>query len=88
MTTLATYKSKIASRYIPVDAEQIGMKIPESECYFASIKHDGHLAFLSVKKGKAQLFDRNGEEVKAPKVTSRWFFKTEEKPIAHSWKEG
>jgi ATP-dependent DNA ligase len=69
MTTITTYKSKIASRYIPVDAEQIGLKIPESECYFASIKHDGHLAFLSVKKGKAKLFDRNGEEVKVPAVT-------------------
>ena len=55
MTTIHTYKSKIASRYIPVDAEQIGLKITESEYYLASVKYDGHLTFLIVKKGKAQL---------------------------------
>jgi ATP-dependent DNA ligase len=69
MTTITTYKSKIASRYIPVDAEQIGLKIAESEYYMASIKHDGHLAFLSVKKGKAKLFDRNGNELNVPNIT-------------------
>jgi len=69
MTTITTYKSKIASRYIPVDAEQIGLKIAESEYYMASIKHDGHLAFLIIKNGKAQLFDRNGDELNVPGIT-------------------
>ena len=64
MIPIHSYKTKIASRYIPVDADQIGLKIAESEYYLASVKHDGHLAFLSVKKGKAQLFDRNGDELK------------------------
>ena len=68
MTPIHTYKSKIASRYIPVDAEQIGMKIPESESYFASIKHDGHLAFLSIQEGKAELFDRNGDPLKIKSI--------------------
>ncbi len=69
MFLITSYKSKIASRYIPVDAEQIGIKIPESEIYFTSIKLDGHLAFMSVKKGKAQLFDKNGNEIKVDSVT-------------------
>lgn len=68
MTTITSYKSKIASRYIPVDAEQIGLKIAESEYYLASQKIDGHLSFLSVKKGKAQLLDRNGNEINVPAI--------------------
>ena len=68
MTTLTTYKSKIASRYIPVDSEQIGLKIAESEYYLASQKLDGHLTFLAVKKGKAQLLDRNGNEMNVPAI--------------------
>lgn len=70
MTPITTYKSKIASRYIPVDASQIGLKIPECDCYYTSIKHDGHLAFLSIKKGKAQLFNRNGDELKVTVITN------------------
>lgn len=60
----SSYKLKIASRYVPVDAGQIGLKIAESDHYLASVKHDGHLAFIVVKKGKAQLFDGNGNELK------------------------
>lgn len=63
-----SYKSKIANRYLPVDAAQIGLKIAESESYWVSVKHDGHLAFLSVKKGKAELFDRNGDAIKVPSI--------------------
>ena len=69
MNPISTYKSKIASRYIPVDAEQIGLKIAESEYYLASVKHDGHLAFLAIEKGKAMLFDRNGDELKIDAIT-------------------
>jgi ATP-dependent DNA ligase len=69
MKSIQTYKSKIASRYVPVNAEQIGLKIAESEYYIASVKYDGHLTFLSVSKGKAQIFDRNGNELKIDKLT-------------------
>ena len=69
MNQITTYKSKIASRYIPVDPEQIGFKIADSEYFMASLKHDGHLAFLSVKKGKSKLFDRKGNELKIDKIT-------------------
>jgi len=68
MTTITSYKSKIASRYIPVDSEQIGLKIAESEYYLASQKLDGHLSFLCVKKGKAQLLNRNGNEINVPTI--------------------
>lgn len=68
MTPIPSYKSKIASRYIPVDAEQIGLKIAESDGYFASIKHDGHLAFLQITDGKAKLFDRSGNDLRIPSI--------------------
>jgi ATP-dependent DNA ligase len=69
MNSFITYKSKIASRYIPVDATQIGIKIPESDYYMTSIKFDGHLTFLIVKNNTIQLLDRNGEELKIEKIT-------------------
>ena len=64
---ISQYKSKIASRYIPTDPEQIGLKIMEAEYYFTSVKYDGYFAALEIKNGKAVLFDRNGnpKEIKA-----------------------
>jgi hypothetical protein len=64
---ISQYKSKIASRYIPTDPEQIGLKIMEAEYYFTSIKYDGYFVALEIKNGKAVLFDRNGnpKEIKA-----------------------
>jgi ATP-dependent DNA ligase len=39
----------------------------EADYYFTSIKHDGYFAALEIKKGKATLYDRNGnpKEIKA-----------------------
>jgi len=68
MTPITTYKSKIASRYIPVAPEHIGLKIMESEYYLASLKHDGHLVFVSVTKDGARLFDATGDELKVPAI--------------------
>ena len=64
---ISQYKSKIASRYIPTDPEQIGLKIMEADYYFTSVKYDGYFAALEIKNGKAVLFDRNGnpKEIKA-----------------------
>lgn len=64
---IAQYKSKVASRYIPINPEQIGVKILDSDYYYTSIKYDGYFAALEVKNGKAVLFDRNGlpKEIKA-----------------------
>ena len=64
---ISQYKTKVASRYMPVDPEQIGLKIIEADYYFTSIKHDGYFAALEIKNGKATLYDRNGnpKEIKA-----------------------
>jgi ATP-dependent DNA ligase len=70
MNNILSYKSKIASRYFPVDAEQIGLKIAESDYYLASVKYDGHLAFITVNKGKAELLDRNGDVLNVPAITN------------------
>ena len=68
MTPIINYKSKIASRYIPVSSEQIGLKIAESEYYLTSVKHDGHLAFLHIENGKVSLLDRSGNEINIPAI--------------------
>jgi ATP-dependent DNA ligase len=67
---ISQYKSKIASRYIPTDPEQIGLKIMEAEYYFTSIKYDGYFAALEIKNGKAVLFDRNGNPKEITAITT------------------
>ena len=58
--TIASYKTKIASRYIPIDPDHIGLKILESAYYYSSIKYDGFFAVLSIQGGNATL--QNGNE--------------------------
>ena len=70
MNTLAAYKAKVASRYIPIQPDQVGAKITESDYYVTSTKYDGHLTFLVVKDGKAQLFDRKGTEIRLPQISA------------------
>ncbi len=70
MNPILTYKNKVASRYIPVDAEQIGMKVAESEFYMASVKYDGFFGMLQVEKGKAVLYGRDGKEISIPAITN------------------
>jgi len=41
---ISQYKTKVASHYMPLDPEQIGLKIMEVDYYFTSIKHDGYFA--------------------------------------------
>ena len=67
---ITQYKNKIASRYIPVDPEQIGLKIIEADYYFTSIKYDGFFAVLEVKKGNAKLYDRSGKEKTITTITN------------------
>jgi hypothetical protein len=74
MISKISQKSKIATRYIPVDAEKIGLKIAESEYYVASQKVDRHLTFLSIKNGKAQMLDRNGNEMNVPAIIKEAIF--------------
>ena len=55
---------------MPVDPEQIGLKIIEADYYFTSIKHDGYFAALEIKNGKATLYDRNGNPKEIKAITS------------------
>lgn len=57
---IVSYKSKVASRYIPIHPDHIGLKILESSFYYTSIKYDGYFAVLSIKDGTAVL--QNGNE--------------------------
>jgi hypothetical protein len=67
---ISQYKTKIASRYLPVDPEQIGLKIIESEYYYASVKHDGYFSALEIKDGVATLYDRNGNPLEIKAITA------------------
>ena len=62
------YKNKIASRYIPVDPDQIGIKITEANYYFSSVKYNGHFAILEINNGKVSLFNSTGNEISIPSI--------------------
>lgn len=68
MKSVADYKDKVASRYVPVDPEQIGMKIIEADYYLASVKHDGYFGVLIADGGVATLYGRNGQALKVPGI--------------------
>jgi ATP-dependent DNA ligase len=68
MQAAITYKTKIASRYIPVDPEQIGLKVSEADYYLTSIKYNGHFAILQIEKGKVKIFTGSGSELKIPSI--------------------
>ena len=67
---ISQYKSKIATRYIPVEPELIGNKIFEADYYFTSIKYDGFFAVLEIKDGKVSLFDRNANVKEIAAITN------------------
>ena len=61
MDLIKKYKDKIASRYIPIAADAIGMKTIESDYYYCSIKHDGYFGVLVITDGAAQLYNKSGK---------------------------
>ena len=54
------YKRQTASRYLPVNKDEITSKIIESEKYAVSTKYDGHLYLLSFNGEKVQLVNHGG----------------------------
>ena len=64
MEKLIQYKKKVASRYIPLGIDAVGLKMLESDAMFLSVKQDGHLAFL-VSDGKScALYNASGTALK------------------------
>lgn len=70
MDLIKKYKDKIASRYIPIAADDIGMKTIESDYYYCSIKHDGYFGVLVITNGAAQLYNKSGKLLTCPSITS------------------
>ena len=70
MDSIKKYKDKVASRYIPIASEAIGMKIIESDYYYCSIKHDGFFGVLVITDGVAQLYNKSGKLLACPSITS------------------
>ena len=70
MDLIKQYKDKIASRYIPIASDAIGMKTIESEYYYCSIKHDGYFGVLVITNGMAQLYNKSGKLLACPSITS------------------
>jgi len=69
MNFISQYKQKVASRYLPVNPDDMLNKIMESEYYFASIKYDGHFGVLEIKDGIAKLYSSDGTERKISSIT-------------------
>ena len=69
MNLISQYKQKVASRYLPVNPEDMRTKIMESEYYFASVKYDGHFGILEIKEGNVKLFSSDGKERKISAIT-------------------
>ena len=61
--TAQKYKRQIASRYLPIGAEEITSKIMEAESFAVSTKHDGHFYLLSFDGTKATLTNHGGRVI-------------------------
>ena len=57
------YKNSVASKYLPIDQEEVLSKIRDADHYFLSIKYDGHLYLLCYEDGKAFLVNPGGNIV-------------------------
>ena len=54
------YKRQTASRYLPIEGDQITTKIMEAEMYAVSTKFDGHLYLLSFDGKNTVLINHGG----------------------------
>ena len=54
------YKRQTASRYLPIESDQITTKIMEAEMYAVSTKFDGHLYLLSFDGKNTELINHGG----------------------------
>ena len=54
------YKRQTASRYLPIEGDQITTKIMEAEMYAVSTKFDGHLYLLSFDGKNTELINHGG----------------------------
>ena len=63
MNLINPYKQKVASRYLPMNPDEMLNKIMESEYYFASVKYDGHFGMLEIKNGKGTLYSSDGTSI-------------------------
>jgi hypothetical protein len=61
--TAQKYKRQTASRYLPVSAQEITIKIMEAELYGVSTKYDGHLYLLSYDGKKVELINHGGNAI-------------------------
>ena len=55
-------------RFIPVLPQEIGLKIMESKAYYTSIKYDGYLAILTIKKNEITLHTKNNKPLQIPAI--------------------
>ena len=57
------YKNSVASKYLPIDQEEVLSKIRDADHYFLSIKYDGHFYLLCFEDGKAFLVNPGGNVI-------------------------
>lgn len=66
MIEVVNYKNRVASRYMMLTKEILGLRVAEVDKYWVSIKIDGHFAGLHVKDGKAAFYNRSGKLLSLP----------------------
>ena len=58
---LINYKHNVASKYLPVRGDQIGIRIFEMEKYYLSTKIDGHLCFIYKEGNNISILNHNNK---------------------------
>lgn len=58
------YKRSVASKYLPIDKNEIISKIREADKFLLSKKYDGHLYHLCIEDGEVALVNHGGRMIK------------------------
>jgi hypothetical protein len=66
---LINYKHNVASKYLPVRADQIGSRVFEMDKYYLSTKIDGHLCFIYKSANNISILNHNNKPFDRPELT-------------------
>ena len=58
------YKRSVASKYLPIDKNEIISKIRQADKFLLSKKYDGHLYHLCIEDGEVALVNHGGRMIK------------------------
>lgn len=71
MEQLINYKKLVASRYFPLEGEQVKKGLPNSDAFIYCEKIDGHLGYAVVRdNGDVAFYNRSGKALDLPELAS------------------